>query len=318
MSSLDPAAFAAASSMDQLLELLERMGVDPGWAKREPSLWAAPRRNFLPAHWPYALGRAALDAAGRFVSTEHADRRNLILFNPVPGNRYATARTMISAYQMVMPGETAHSHRHTPNALRLVVDAAPRMYTIVEGRKIPMIPGDVLLTPNWHWHGHSNEGDQCGYWIDFLDVPMVHFLEPMFLERYGAGVQESSVVDDASPMRFPFTAVRERLERAPESQPGERTVELGPPKLVTMGLHVARLEAGGRFTAPRSTANSIFAVIEGRGVSVIDDHGFEWRRGDVFVVPAWRSHGYRALEGSYLFRVTDEPLLERLNWLRRG
>jgi len=49
---------------------------------------------------------------------------------------------------MVLPGEAARSHRHTPNALRLVVDAAPGNYTVVNGKKLPMRPGDVLLTPN--------------------------------------------------------------------------------------------------------------------------------------------------------------------------
>ena len=120
-----------------------------------------------------------------------AERRNLILFNPVPGNTYSTTRTMIAAYQMVMPGETARSHRHTPNALRLVLDARPRAYAVVDGKQIPMLPGDVILTPSWCWHGFQNESDSCVYGIDFLDAPLVHFLEPMFFEPYPAGVEKT-------------------------------------------------------------------------------------------------------------------------------
>src|SRR3954468_12634989 len=184
-------AFEHAANMDELLELLSREQVVPGWAKREPSLYPSPKLNFVPAHWSFQeFGRAALDAAGRYVSTEHAERRNLILYNPVKGNDYATTKTLISAYQMVLPGEVAFSHRHTPNALRLVVDTGPKAYTVVEGKKIPMVPGDVLLTPNWCWHGHANESDRPSYWIDFLDVPIVHMIGPMFFEGMGSKVQQ--------------------------------------------------------------------------------------------------------------------------------
>ena len=47
-----------------------------------PSLWPAPQKNFAPAHWKYEQARGALDAAGRLINTELAERRNLILFNP--------------------------------------------------------------------------------------------------------------------------------------------------------------------------------------------------------------------------------------------
>ncbi len=124
-----------------------------------------------------------LDAAGRLINTELAERRNLILHNPIPDNDYASVRTLVAAYQMIMPGEWARSHRHTPNALRLIVDAEPGTYTVVEGQKVAINPGDVVLTPNWCSHGHGNEGRAAAYWIDFLDVPLVQLLEPMFFEH---------------------------------------------------------------------------------------------------------------------------------------
>lgn len=297
--------------LEEVLKGLEDFGAEPGWAKTEPSLWPEPRRNFLPAHWSYRRGKAALEAASRFVSTELAERRNLILFNPTKGNRYATARTIVAAYQMVLPGETARSHRHTPNALRLVVDTAPGAYTIVDGKKIPMLPGDVVLTPNWRWHGHANESRENAVWIDFLDVPVMHFLDGgMFFEHHQERLERADVVDERSPMRFPFADTRKRLDAAAGS------VELGPPKLETLGLFVSRLDPGMRLNGPRSTANSVYAVIDGHGRSNIDGTEFEWQRGDVFVVPAWRPYEHEALERSHLFRVTDEPLLARLNWLR--
>lgn len=317
MGKMSAAEFGAARNIGELCELLAAAGMGPGWNKPEPSLWPSPKKTFVPAHWQYSLAKPALDAAGRFVSTELAERRNLILFNPVPGNSYATAGTMISAYQMVMAGETARSHRHTPNALRLVVDTAPGAYTVVQGRKILMAPGDVLLTPNWCWHGHQNESGQCAYWIDFLDAPLVHFLGPMFFEHLQAGLERTAEIDEHSPMRFPFAEIVAGLEAQPESRTGERRLQLGPPFLDTMALYVTRHEAGATVLAKRTTANSIFAVVEGEGRSMIDDALFEWRRGDVFAVPAWRAHSCEAAARSYLLQVTDEPVVQKLGWLRR-
>ena len=57
---------------------------------------------------------------------------------------------------MIQPGETARSHRHTPAALRLVLDAANDVYTVVDGKRVDMTPGEVVLTPSWCWHGHAN------------------------------------------------------------------------------------------------------------------------------------------------------------------
>jgi gentisate 1,2-dioxygenase len=317
MGIVSPKEFAGAAGMEDLLRLLESLGVDPGWAKREPSLWAEPRKTFVPAHWSYASGKAALEAAGRFVSTEHAERRNLILFNPVAGNRYGTARTIVAAYQMVLPGETARSHRHTANALRLVMDTGPKAYTIVDGKKIPMVPGDVLLTPNWRWHGHANESDQDAVWIDFLDVPMMHFFEgAMFFDQHSDGIEQTNIVDESSPMRFPCKTSMEKLDAARETRAGEKSIELGPAKLDTLGLNIHRIEPGHKLSSPRTTASNVFACIDGSGRSNIDGTTFEWKRGDVFVVPAWRPHQYEANERSHLFRVTDEPLLQHLHWLR--
>jgi len=317
MGKVSEAGFAAAGSMERLYELLQATGMGPGWDKPEPSLWPFPKKTFAPARWQYSLAKPALDAASLFVDTEHAERRNLILFNPIAGNHYATASTMIAAYQMVMSNETARSHRHTPNALRLVVDARPGAYTIVEGKKIPMIPGDVLLTPNWCWHGHGNESDAHAYWIDFLDAPLVQLLGPMFFEPFPGGIERTEELDECSPMRFPFSEVRRRLDSGSESQAVRRDLRIGPPYLDTMAIFVSRLEAGGAFVAERATANSIFAVIEGQGRSIVEDKEFDWRRGDVFVVPFWHRHTCLAVERSTVLRVTDEPVMQKLNWLRQ-
>lgn len=318
MEAIDPTRFAEAKSIEEVHSLLAAAGIGPGWNKPEPSLWATPRSTFLPAHWPYQLAKAALDAAGKFVSTEFAERRNLILSNPVVGNSYATARTMVAAYQMVEPGEVVRSHRHTPNALRLVVDAAPDMFTVVNGKKIRMLSGDVILTPNWSWHGHRNEGRARAYWIDFLDVPLVQLLEPMFFEPFPDGPETADEVDENSPMRFAWTDTLRRLAAQPNLSSGYLEIPLGPPELRTMALYIMRLDEGAERVRGRTTGSSIFAVIDGTGVVNVEGNVFAWQRGDVFVVPGWREHHLRAEAESYLLRVTDEPVLARLDWLREA
>jgi gentisate 1,2-dioxygenase len=57
--------------------------------------------------WHYGQARGALDAAGRLINTELAERRNRILFKPAEGNTYGTVRTIVATYQMIMPGEWA-------------------------------------------------------------------------------------------------------------------------------------------------------------------------------------------------------------------
>jgi gentisate 1,2-dioxygenase len=85
---------------------------------------------------------------------------------------------LVAADQMIMPGEKARTHRHTPNPLRLIVDAAPGRFTAIDGVKLAMMPGDVVLTPNWSRHGHGNNGMANTYWLDFRDVRLVQLLEP--------------------------------------------------------------------------------------------------------------------------------------------
>lgn len=320
MSQIAPAPhdLARSGSLDELYGLLKPMHVGPGWAKPTPSLWDEPRKTFVPAHWRYDQAKAALDAAGRLINTELAERRNLILFNPVPGNDYATTRTLLAAYQMILPGEKARSHRHTPNALRLIVDAEPGAYTVVDGEKIPMVPGDVLLTPNWRWHGHGNESSAPAYWIDFLDTPLIHALEPMFFEPHPQTYEPVARIAADSPMRFSWEATLFRLDAAPSDPGGPygTQIALGDPAMKTIGLHMMRLEAGIATATHRTTANNIYAVAKGAGETVIDGIRFLWSRGDCLAVPAWRPHSHKASGDAVLLRVTDEPLLAPLDLLR--
>lgn len=310
-----PEDFNRAANMDELLQLLDGIGMNNGWAKKTPSLWPLPNKDFVPAHWRYKQAKAALDAAGRFVNTELAERRNLIMFNPIEGNDYATVKTLISAYQMVKAGETAKSHRHSANALRLVLDTKPHAYTIVDGKKIPMEPGDVLLTPNWSWHAHANEGVGDAYWMDVLDVPTVHLLGPMFFEHHPEGIEQADGIATDTPFRFPWAQSQARLDTTAEVAPGMREISLGP-SMATIALDVIRLEDGASFQVEPSTLSAIYAIMDGEGTAVIDGRSFDFARGDALAVPASTQHKWTAKGRCHLLRASDRPLLEKLAWLR--
>ncbi len=317
-----PEDLAQSGTLEELYGKLGQIGIGPGWAKATPSLWTSPRKSFAPAHWKYEQARGALDAAGRLINTELAERRNLILFNPATENGYGTLRTLVAAYQMIMPGEWARAHRHSPNALRLILNSEPGTYTEVDGVKIAMEPGDVLLTPNWSSHGHGNDSRACAYWLDFLDVPLVQLLEPMFFEP-AEGEKSEDATNDApptknSPFVFSFTDTLKRLDAAvPEpAGPFATSVQLGNPAMDTIALFMMRLAPRLRTGLHRSTANNIYAVVKGTGATTVDGERFEWSRGDVIAAPAWRPHCHEAAEDALLLRVSDQPVMQRLGFLR--
>ncbi|MGC1778333.1 MAG: cupin domain-containing protein, partial [Xanthobacteraceae bacterium] len=231
-------------------------------------------------------------------------------------------RTMVSAYQMILPGEWARAHRHTPNALRLIIDAEPGVYTDVNGVKLAMEPGDVLLTPNWSSHGHGNDSRASAYWLDFLDVPLVQLLEPMFFESAESETEDevrtSLPPSKDSPFVFPFSETLKRLDATTPDPAGPfgTHVALGDPAMDTIALAMMRLAPQVKTAPYRTTANAIYAVVKGSGATMIDGERFAWHRGDVIAAPAWRPHFHEAAEDALLLRVSDEPVMQRLGFYR--
>ena len=289
---------------------LSRLRFSPGWARSEPSMWGEPKPKFKPAVWRFAAAKRALDASHNMVPAEMTERRNLIMVNPIEGNSYATTRHLVAAYQCVMAGDTARTHRHTAAALRLVLAGKPGSYTVVDGARIDMAPGDVVLTPAWSWHGHANQSEETSYWIDFLDIPFIQLTEAMFFEPHPSGALEPITSRGPSPMRIPSS---EALGPGREA----RTVEIARDVMPTIGLHLMREPKGGRIDAAKSTTNNIYAVASGEA-RITAEGGFAevLDRGDVAAMPCWHAHAIEALEDTVLFRVTDEPLLAKLGLAR--
>ena len=86
--------------------------------------------------------------------------------------------------------------------------------------------------------------------------------------------------------------------------------------LDTTALYMMKLLPGLATVAYRTTANMIYSPVEGEGETVVEGESFAWTRGDVLVVPSWRAHFHRSDKGAVLFRVTDEPTMSKLGFLR--
>lgn len=307
-----------ATDLEALYPMLAANRMTAGWHKKRPSLWPSPATAFRPLHWRYETAAVALDQAGRWIGTDLAERRNLLLFNPVADNDYETVRTLVAAYQMVKPGEHARAHRHSPNAMRFVLDAGPGCYTVVDGVKLPMHSGDFLLTPGNAWHSHYNEGDASAYWIDLLDVPLVHLLEPMFVEHYPGGLQPVTVEPTGHRWCFTGHAMRQALDGVAPVDGVKRLRLDTAGDIATVAITYVQLAAGARATAPRNTASRIVAVMSGQGIARVGDMTAHFARGDVIAVPSWTPYAFEPADNAILVEVSDEPVLRMLGFYREG
>jgi gentisate 1,2-dioxygenase len=280
----------------------------PGWMRGEQR--SESQSNMRIHVWRGDEARAALQEASGFVGTDVAERRNLIMVNPAPGNTYGTTCNIVAAYQMIQPGETARSHRHTPAALRLVLDAADEVYTVVDGKRVDMTPGDVVLTPSWCWHGHANESDESAFWLDFLDVPFVRHIGATSFEHYPEPFQRP--VERDSTYRIPLNTIfGERSDM--------RAVEIAKDVMPTIGLHAIRLPSGSATAMLHESANNLYAVVSGAVLAAVEGQPDTWfGRGDVLAVPSWHAHSLRCVQDATLLRVTDEPIMAKFGLLRHG
>ena len=303
-------------NLDELVNAIGERNMTPGWIRRErPILFPEMRSQFVPAHWRYAEAKAGMKSAGRLIGTDLAERRNFVMRNPIPGNDYSTLRTLVCAYQSILPGEKARTHRHAPHALRVILESRGS-YSVVNGLKHPMESGDIVLTPGWSWHGHGHDGAEQAYWFDGLDVPLTHLLEPMFFEEHPLGFEPVTNSSPESPMRFTWRSTEEKLLSAAEDAFLGRTIELPAPTMPTILLKVHSWPAGWRNPPYRHTANVVHVVMKGEGHSIIDGQRFDWTFGDTLAIPAWSRIEHHAASDSVLFNMSDEALMRWTGYYR--
>src|SRR5688572_21767836 len=321
---------------------LEGLHMKPLW---ERVMRLRPGTAAAPVIWRWQDVQPHLMRAAELITTQEAERRVLMLENPaLKGSTFATT-TLYAGLQVILPGEIARTHRHAPNALRMIVEGEGA-YTAVEGERVMMHPGDFVTTPGWTWHDHGNLGAEPVVWLDGLDTAFANLFGAHFREdypqesqpvtrrngdaaaRYGANLLplEYRAQGGGSPLlSYPYDRTREALERlAGNGDPHPchayklRYVNpgTGGHPFTTMAVCMQWLPAGFSGRSYRSTDGAVFCVVEGSGRAAIRETSIAYSAHDVFVVPSWEFHRLTADTDTVLFSYTDHAAQEALGFWR--
>lgn len=317
-----------ADESPELYEKLAAKELMPLWKLATRLNTPSPRPKAIPFRWRWAdLEPLAAQAGAEVPITRGGDRRVLVMANPgLNGEPFATP-TLWGGIQYLGGRETAPAHRHSAGAIRFVMEGSG-VFTAVNGEKLDMSPGDLILTPNWYWHEHTNTTDQPMAWFDGLDLPAVVYLDAVFFELPGEGpTPERAPYEHAdtsmfSPkMRIPWAEMEPKLTKTLEeggrwARVAYSDEETGKPVMPTLGCEAHRILPGGRTEARRKTGSSVYVVFRGRGTVSVAGEEFSLEPGDCFVTPSWSQVSFTADEPLDLFANTDQPLLEALSLFR--
>ncbi len=283
----------------------------------------------VPYSWSYGDARERLMSLSSLLTTEEAERRNINFVNPALKDFMpaATLPTLRGGIQLLLSDEQAYAHRHSANAFRLVLEAPESgAYTNVEGNRLPMSVGDLILTPNWTWHDHHNEGDSHVIWYDGLDVLMAYWIGGVFFEEmegvtgekyqdvtheanavtdnFGAGMlHRRQMYPDTIPasnnplIYYPYSKARAALaslaaQGAGEPREGIVIEYVNPvtngPAFPSMGTSIRLIKEHSSVTAMHRTENIVFITMEGSVTFHLpNDEKFTVEPYDVTAIPSW-------------------------------
>lgn len=295
---------------------LTDLNLVPLWPSMRAVLpYGVPTRNTQTLNWRYEQVRPLLIQAGELTPMEKAERRVLVLANPGHGltNMQATPSIYLGL-QLILPGETAPNHRHTPNAVRIIVEGEGA-YTTVDGEPCRMDRGDLILTPAGKWHEHHHEGEGPIVWLDVLDLPLIYSLEgswamegqpqqdvkardKSFADYSAAGVVPNLNFQrenkNAPMLRYPWSKTRACLiEMAADYAEGLLRIsyvnpETGASLFPSIGFGSIMLRPGETITLPKRTTACIFHAVEGAGTLQVEDgEVLNWVEKDTLSAPGY-------------------------------
>jgi gentisate 1,2-dioxygenase len=327
---------------------LERNHLVALWNVATTLLPKEPRGRAIPHLWRWDTLLPLVGRAGELAPLGRGSERRVLGFiNPGLPARYGATHTLWAGFQYLLPREVAPAHRHSPAAIRFIVQG-DGAFTTVDGDKCVMSRGDLVLTPPWTWHDHGNESDEPMIWLDGLDLPLVAEMEATFYEpfpqdaqpverpvgdserRYGIGQLRPTWERWAGPfsplLNYKWARTEEALRRlatvgaSPYDDVAMEYINphTGGPLMPTIACWIQLLRSGVRTKAHRHTGSAVYLAFEGQGYSVIDGQRFDWRRGDLFVVPTWAWHEHASADGTeaILFSVQDTPVMQALGLYR--
>jgi len=298
------------------------LGMKPLW---ERVMRLQPGTAAQAAIWRWSDTRPLLMRACELITASQAERRVLMLENPALAGTTFITPSLFAGLQAILPGEIAPTHRHTPNALRFVIEGVGA-YTAVDGKRIAMHPGDFVVTPGWTWHDHGNDGTAPVVWLDGLDTAFANLLGAHFRED---APEEARPVP--RPVRiprvlsYPYARTREALEelsKGGKPHPSHgwslRYVDpaTGRDPFPTMAAFVQRLPQGFEGRNWRSTDGAVCCVVEGSGSVEIGAARLEFAPHDVFVVPSWEVRRFSAGTDCVIFSYSDRAAQEALGFWR--
>ena len=333
----------ASEELEEYYERLDAKDSAPLWEVLADLVTPEPRTQCLPAIWRFDEIRPLLMEAGSLITAAQAERRVLVLENPGMRGQSCITQSLYAGIQLVQPGEIAPAHRHTPSALRFVMEADGG-YTSVDGERTTMQPGDFVLTPSWTFHDHGNPGSKPTIWLDGLDIPIASMLGVTFAERwpdetypitktegdavtrYGNNLLPVDYQPSSRPMaaplfNYPYARSREVVEQLYNNGPvddwhGVKLEYVNPATggypMPTMAAFLQLLPPGFRGQPYRSTDGTVFSSTEGSGRSKIGDVTIDWKERDVFVVPPWYRVTHETEKGAVLFSFSDRATQKAL------
>ncbi len=300
-----------------------------------------PTRQTQPTYWPYKTIKPLLLKAGELTPIEKAERRVLVLANPGHGlEKMQASAAMYLGMQLLMPGEWAPSHRHTPNAVRMIVEGEGA-YTTVDGEKCPMSRGDLILTPTGLWHEHGHDGTEPVIWLDVLDLPLVYYMEASYHingdrqtivpglgdKQYArGGVVPTHVFErtkKAYPMlRYAWTDAKAALEAMAQDNPAQESIqvtyvnpETGNDAENILGFYALMLRPGQSLRLPARSPAQVFHVIEGSVEAKIVDSTFSLVEADTCCAPGYEAVTLKNLDvnkPTFIFIADESPLHRKL------
>lgn len=326
----------------------ERAGVEhlaPLWRVLHGLVTAEPKVAAVPALYAYDRIRPYLMEACDLIGTEEAERRVMVLENPGLKGQSRIAPSLFCGLQIILPGEIAPAHRHVASALRFIVEGRDA-YSAIAGEKTMMEAGDFVITPSMTWHDHGNESDAPMVWMDGLDMHMVNLFGASFRENYPGKVHPTAKPEggtmaevglnmipegyehasQTSPIfNYPYRRTRDALDRLsrfrdPDACHGFRLNYANPltggPAMPTMTTAMRLLPRGYVTETYRTTASTVFSVVEGSGVARIGEGEHRFAPKDIFVVPSWSPLVIQADEESILFSYSDQVAQQKLDFFR--
>ena len=285
-------------------------------------LWDRPP-DFLPrqpaggAHrWRYETVRSELVGASERLAKEAAERRVALLAHPELDACQATEGLHVGV-QLLLAGESAAPHRHTPAALRIGLEGRG-IVTTVDDHDVAFDPLDVVLNPSGTWHGHHDGDGAGGSWLDVVDLPMVAALGGVFFEP-DSSHSNGSLLDPPhgvpATIRFPWADIEPELDAAPAVDGVRHHRYGGGSVLPTLAVTAYAVEPGATLRLPACTAGAVALV--GRGRFGFGD--VELDRFDVVALRTWTAAGLTGRDPSGTILVVDtSPALRSLGLYREA